>query len=81
MTVKGELVQQCKSFSYSYSMLLCRSIRRSVPSFFQLTNMVAFKDKKSLNDITNNDTMSDDEGVSTYVPPRYSFALNPTGAP
>ena len=32
-----------------------------------------FDNEKSLNDIINNDTMSDDEVVASYVPPRYLF--------
>ena len=35
--------------------------------------MAGFKGKKSSNDIINNDTMSDDEVVASYVPPRYLF--------
>ena len=33
--------------------------------------MVIFEGKKSSNDIINNDTMSDDEEVASYVPPWY----------
>ena len=35
--------------------------------------MAIFEGKKSSNDITNNDTISDDEVVASYVPPRYLF--------
>ena len=35
--------------------------------------MAIFEGKKSSNDIRNNDTMSDDEVVASYVPPRYLF--------
>ena len=35
--------------------------------------MAVFEGKKSSNDIINNDTMSDDEVVASYVPPRYLF--------
>ena len=35
--------------------------------------MAIFEGKKSSNDITNNDRMSDDEVVASYVPPRYLF--------
>ena len=34
--------------------------------------MANFEDKKSSNDVINNDTVSDDE-VASYVPPRYLF--------
>ena len=40
-----------------------------------MTNMVDFEDKKSSNDVINNDTISDDEVVASYVPPRYLFFL------
>ena len=49
------------------------SVRMSVPCYFQKTNMAVFEGKKSSNDIINNDTMSDDEVVASYVPPRYLF--------
>ena len=47
--------------------------RRSVHSvfFFLVTNVAIFEGKKSSYDITNKDTMSDDEEVASYVPPRY----------
>ena len=35
--------------------------------------MAVFEGKKSSNDITINDTMSDDEVVASDVPPRYLF--------
>ena len=35
--------------------------------------MADFEGKKSSNDIINKGTMSDDEGVASYVPPRYLF--------
>ena len=35
--------------------------------------MAIFEGRKSSNDITNNDRMSDDEVVASYVPPRYLF--------
>ena len=38
--------------------------------------MAMFEDKESSNDITNNDTMSDDEVVASYVPPRYGGRLS-----
>ena len=38
--------------------------------------MAIFENKKSSNDITNNDTMSDDEVVASYVPLGYLFVLN-----
>ena len=37
--------------------------------------MAIFEGKKSSDDITKNNTMSDDEVVASYVPPRYLFAL------
>ena len=50
-----------------------RSVRRSVPPYFRTTNMAVFEGKKSSNDIINNGTMSDDEVVASFVPPRYLF--------
>ena len=44
------------------------SIRRSVPSYFRTTTMADFVDV-----ILNNGTMSDNEVVASYVPPRYLF--------
>ena len=38
-------------------------------------NMAVFEGKKSSNDIINNDTISDDEVVASYVPPRYLFII------
>ena len=38
-----------------------------------MTNMANFEDKKSSNDVINNDTVSDDEVVASYVPPQYLF--------
>ena len=38
--------------------------------------MAIFEGKKSSHDIENNDTMSDDEVVASYVPPRYLFSLS-----
>ena len=37
--------------------------------------MAICEGKKSSNDITNNDTMSEDEVVASYVPPRYLLSL------
>ena len=58
----------------------CPSVRRSVrpyvPRYFRTTNMAAFEDKKSSNDIIINDTMSDDEIVASDVPPRYLLTLS-----
>ena len=39
--------------------------------------MAIFEGEKLSNDIINNDTMSDDEVVASYVPPRYLF-LHPS---
>ena len=33
------------------------SVRRTVPCYFRMTNMTDFEDKKSSNDVTNNDTI------------------------
>ena len=49
------------------------SVRPSIPCYFRTTNMAIFEDEKSSIDITNNDTISDDEVVASYVPPRYLF--------
>ena len=35
--------------------------------------MAVFDGKKLSNDIINNDTMSDDGVVASYIPPRYLF--------
>ena len=35
--------------------------------------MAILEDEKTSSDITNNDTMSDDEVVASYAPPRYLF--------
>ena len=50
------------------------SVRRSVPSYSRTTNLTIFEGRKSSNDITNNDTMSDDV-VASYVPPRYLLKI------
>ena len=49
------------------------SVGPSVPYYFRTTNMTIFEGEKSSNDITINDTMSDDKVVASYVPPRYLF--------
>ena len=41
--------------------------------------MANFEDKKSSNDVINNDTISDDEVVASYVPPRYLFTFPNSG--
>ena len=51
------------------------SVRRSVLCYFRMTNMAIFEDKKSSNDIINNDTMGNNEIVASYVPPRYLFSF------
>ena len=38
---------------------------------FETKNLAIFEGKKSSNDITNNDTISDDDVVAFYVPPRF----------
>ena len=48
-----------------------RSVRKSVPGYFRVTNMADFDDKKSSNDVTNNDTKIDNEDVASYVSPLY----------
>ena len=42
----------------------------SVPQYFQTSKIEVFECGKSSN-VINNDTMSDDEVVASYVPPRY----------
>ena len=39
-----------------------------------MMNIAVFKGKKSSNDSKNNDTMSDDEVVASFVPQRYLFS-------
>ena len=51
-------------------MFVRRSVGPSVPCYFRKTKIVDFEDKKSSNDIINNATMSDDEVVASYGPPR-----------
>ena len=51
-------------------------VRRSVPSYFWTTFMAVFVIKISSTDIKNNYTMSDDEVVASYVPPRYLFSCD-----
>ena len=50
-----------------------RSVGPSVPCYFRKTKIVDFEDRKSSNDIINNATMSDDEVVASYGPPRSLF--------
>ena len=50
------------------------SVRPSVPCYFRKTKIVDFEDRKSLNDVINNATMSDDEVVTSYGPPRSLFS-------
>ena len=49
-----------------------RSVRPSVPRYFQTSKIEVFECGQSSN-IIDNDTMSDDEVVASYVPPRYLF--------
>ena len=51
------------------------SVRPSVPRYFRKTNMADFEEKKSSNDIKNIGTISVDEVVASYVPPRYFLLL------
>ena len=52
----------------------CPSVRRSVcPVIFSNDKDGRFEGKKSSNDITINDTMSDDKVVASDVSPRYLF--------
>ena len=43
----------------------------SLPYYFRTTNMAGFEGKKPSNDIKINGTMSDDEVVTSDVPPWY----------
>ena len=49
------------------------SVRRSVPCYFQKTKIEDFDDGKSSDDTIINTTMSDDEVVASYGPPRSLF--------
>ena len=49
------------------------SVGPSAPCYFRKTEIVDFEDRNSLNDIINNATMSDDEVVTSYGPPRSLF--------
>ena len=51
-------------------------VRRSVPYYFQETNMAVFEGEKSSNEIINNDMISDDEVVASYVPRGTWFFFN-----
>ena len=59
-----------------------RSVGPSVPRYFQTPKDQVFERGKSSNVIImlNNDTMSDDEVVASYVPPRYLFHLRSFGS-
>ena len=50
-----------------------RSVGPSVPRYFLTLKIEVFECGKSSN-VINNDTMSDDEVVASYVPPRYLFS-------
>ena len=54
---------------------VCPSVCPSVPRYFQTPKIEVFELGKSSNVIImlNNDKMSDDEVVASYVPPRYLF--------
>ena len=52
------------------------SVCRSVPCYFWTPNIVVFEGEKSLTDIINNATMSDDEVVASFGPPRSLFLSN-----
>ena len=47
-----------------------RSVRRSIPCYFRMTNMAVFEETKSSKDIKSNDTISEDEVLAFDVPPR-----------
>ena len=49
------------------------SVGQSVPCYFRTTHMAVFEGKKTSNDITIKDTMSDDAVVASEVPLRYLF--------
>ena len=51
------------------------SVGPYVPRYFRKTNMADFEEKKSSNDIKNIGTISVDEVVASYVPPRYLLLL------
>ena len=65
---------RCNYASLQEVVSVRRFVRRSVPCYFRKTNMVIYEGKKSSNDIINNDTMSDDQVVASYVPPRNLFS-------
>ena len=67
--------RSCPSVRPSVRPSVGLSVRRSVPCYFRTTNMANFEDKKSSNDVINNDTISDDEVVASYVPTQYLFPL------
>ena len=46
-----------------------RSIRKSVPCYCRKTNTAVFKGGNSSYNFINNDAMSDDEEIVSYVPP------------
>ena len=52
-------------------------VRPSVPCCFR-TSLAVFYGKKSSNDIIINDTISDDEVVTSDVPPRYLYCFPPS---
>ena len=53
------------------------SVGRSVSHYSKTTNVVIFEGYKSLNDMTINCTISDDEAVASDVPPRYLLLSTP----
>ena len=50
-------------------------VRPSVPRYFQILKIEVLEFGKSCN-TKNNDTMSDDEVVASFVPPRYFHGRN-----
>ena len=52
-----------------------RSVGPSVPCYFWKTKILDFVNGKFSNDISNNATMSDDEVVTSYGPPRSLFPI------
>ena len=63
------------AITHLYKRSVRPSVRRSVPCYFPKMKIVDFEDKKSSNDLINNATMSDDEVVASYGPPRSLFPL------
>ena len=52
---------------------VCPSVGASVPCYFRMTKIDDFDKEIYLNDKINNATISDDEVVASYGPPRSLF--------